>query len=198
MAEAVQVSGTVGKPGAARPLPLTAWAVASPQPAATADTPGLLTVEPESRVALVSLACCAVMAHSGIELLVAEGFLESKPLGDAIGAPRGTRPDGTSGSAPSGEPDHVVVVVAGTVTCVIADRLRATVAHLAARSRVSLVHFGVCTLSGGPYWDSPVVTADGWAGPAAAIIEVSGCPPTARDLATAVRRAVADDSARRS
>lgn len=198
MAEAVHVSGTVGKPGAARPLPLTAWAVASPQPAATADTPGSLTVEPESRVALVSLACCAVMAHSGIELLIAEGFLESKPLAGAFGAGGNTQLDDRSGSAPNGEPDHVVVVVAGTVTCAIAGRLGATVAHLAARSRVSLVHFGVCTLSGGPYWDSPVVTADGWASLAVAIIEVAGCPPTASDLAAAVRHVVAADSARRS
>lgn len=77
------------------------------------------------------------------------------------------------------EPDLNVLVVAGTVT-------RAN-SHLVAEAFESLaepravVAFGVCTISGGPYWDSYAVLP-GIAELVPVDVFVPGCPPLPSDL----------------
>lgn len=77
-----------------------------------------------------------------------------------------------------------VVVVAGTVTRAAADLVAAQIARTPLPRLV--VAFGVCTISGGPYWDSyavvPGVTAD---------LVVPGCPPRPEALRDAVLAALA-------
>ncbi len=71
-----------------------------------------------------------------------------------------------------------VVVVAGTVTAAAAP---VVAEHIAAIPQPRLVvAYGVCTISGGPYWDSPTVS------PINADVMVPGCPPRPEALAQAV------------
>lgn len=105
-------------------------------------------------VAGLGLACCAVE-------------LEAVTLGRAVLA---SPPDGA----------RVVAVVAGTVTDAVAPRVRESLAALPA-DRV-VVAFGACTCSGGPYWDSPVVTK-GIDQLVAVDRFVPGCPPPPGSLA---------------
>lgn len=75
--------------------------------------------------------------------------------------------------------DLNVLVVAGTVTRAAAPRVAAAIEALPEPRRV--VAFGVCTISGGPYWDSyavqPGILAD---------VIVPGCPPRPEALAEAL------------
>lgn len=80
-------------------------------------------------------------------------------------------------------PGPHVVVVAGTVThasaAIVAE-------HIAGVPQPRLVvAYGVCTISGGPYWDSYAVT------PVEADIIVPGCPPRPEALVDAVQGALA-------
>lgn len=90
------------------------------------------------------------------------------------------------------EPDEDVthlphaVVVSGTVTDTLAPAVVAIIEQL--RSRVETVHvlsFGACTTTGGPYWDSPVVTK-GLDQLIGVDRFVAGCPPAPGALTTAL------------
>lgn len=79
-----------------------------------------------------------------------------------------------------GAPELDVVVVAGTVTRAAHDEVSAM---LAATPQPRLVvAYGVCTISGGPYWDSysvvPGIAAD---------LVVPGCPPRPGELIAALQ-----------
>ncbi|MGJ3507696.1 NADH-quinone oxidoreductase subunit B [Enemella sp. A6] len=84
--------------------------------------------------------------------------------------------------------DHLphAVVVSGTVTDTLAPAVVAMIEQL--RTRVETVHvvsFGACTATGGPYWDSPVVTKG-----LDQLVEVdrfvAGCPPPPGALTAAL------------
>jgi NADH-quinone oxidoreductase subunit B len=76
----------------------------------------------------------------------------------------------------------VVLVVAGTVTDAL---LPAVVAAADATAADAVVAFGACTISGGPYWDSYVVTKGiDQVLPVAGY--VPGCPPRPRALVAAL------------
>lgn len=81
-------------------------------------------------------------------------------------------------------PGPDVVVVAGTVTRAAADLVAAQIARVAEPRMV--VAYGVCTIAGGPYWDSysvvPGIPAD---------VVVPGCPPRPEALSAAVLEALA-------
>ena len=84
------------------------------------------------------------------------------------------------------ECDANVLVIAGTVTKVLAPKVIAAYEKLAEPKVV--VAFGVCTITGGPYWDSYSVI------PGAhqlipVNINVPGCPPSPADLAKALKQA---------
>jgi NADH-quinone oxidoreductase subunit B len=81
------------------------------------------------------------------------------------------------------EPGPTVVVVAGTVPVAAQALVRAQI-EAAAEPRL-VVAYGVCTISGGPYWDSYAVA------PVAADVVVPGCPPRPEALVAAVREALA-------
>ena len=76
-------------------------------------------------------------------------------------------------------PGPNVVVVAGTVTQAAADMVTAEIDRVAQPRLV--VAYGVCTIAGGPYWDSycvvPGIPAD---------VVVPGCPPRPEALSAAV------------
>jgi NADH-quinone oxidoreductase subunit B len=113
---------------------------------------------PGVRVVVVSLglACCAMEIESAIRL----GLLV---------------PDAGS-HAPA---DRTVVLVSGTVTEPLAPALVSAVeavTQTSAPGSVSVVAFGVCASTGGPYWDAPTVVPG-----ADRLVPVSsyvpGCPP---------------------
>ena len=111
----------------------------------------------------LNLACCAVEAAEGVDLWRSQQH-ETTAL--------------TTGAT-----DVNVLVVAGTVTIANAQLVRETYEGLAEPRAV--VAFGVCTISGGPYWDSysvvpgigDVVPVDVW---------VPGCPPQPEDVVRAL------------
>lgn len=80
-------------------------------------------------------------------------------------------------------PGPNVVVVAGTVTTAAAELVAQQIEQVPEPRLV--VAYGVCTISGGPYWDSrsvcPGIKAD---------VTVPGCPPRPDALARAVLEAV--------
>lgn len=80
-------------------------------------------------------------------------------------------------------PGPAVVVVAGTVTTAAAPLVAEQIAAI--REPRLVVAYGVCTASGGPYWDSPAVRAID------ADLVVPGCPPRPDALAHAVLEALA-------
>ena len=106
----------------------------------------------------LNLACCAVEASSAQAQAAAQAL--------------------------AGLPGPDVVVVAGTVTRAAADVVTAQIARVP-QPRI-VVAYGVCTIAGGPYWDSycvvPGVPAD---------VVVPGCPPRPEALSAAVRAALA-------
>lgn len=79
-----------------------------------------------------------------------------------------------------------ILVVAGTVTKALGAKLEDTYAKLSEPKVV--IAFGVCAITGGPYWDSysvlpganQLIPVD---------INVPGCPPSPQDLARALQTA---------
>ncbi len=104
-------------------------------------------------VRYLNLACCAVEAGSAAAQAATAGLTDV--------------------------PGPTVVVVAGTVTRAAADEVAARIAAIPPPRMV--VAYGVCTIAGGPYWDSyavaPGIVAD---------VVVPGCPPRPEALREAV------------
>jgi NADH-quinone oxidoreductase subunit B len=123
-------------------------------------TPGVRVV-----VLSLGLACCAMEIESAIRL----GLLV---------------PDAAS-HAPA---ERTVVLVSGTVTEPLAPALVSAVEAVtegSAPGSVSVVAFGVCASTGGPYWDAPTVVPG-----ADRLVPVSayvpGCPPRPEALIDAL------------
>ncbi len=79
-----------------------------------------------------------------------------------------------------------ILVVAGTVTKVLGPTIESAYQQLIEPKVV--IAFGVCAITGGPYWDSYSVLP----GASTVIpvdINVPGCPPTPKDLAKAIGQA---------
>lgn len=90
--------------------------------------------------------------------------------------------------------DDAVLVVAGTVTTKLAARLRASYEATAGAvqpSRLRVVAFGACAISGGPYWDSYSVLP-GAADVVPVDLCVPGCPPRPADLSAALAELAAE------
>ena len=87
----------------------------------------------------------------------------------------------------SGDESANILVVAGTVTKALAPVVEAAYQNLA-EPRI-VVAFGVCAISGGPYWDSYSVLP-GAAELIPVNINVPGCPPSPEDLSRALTQAL--------
>lgn len=134
-----------------------------PQQSAALSVPG----HPGLRVHWVplGLACCSLEIESAVitGLLVPES--DDAPTTRAI--------------------DVVVVVVAGTVTDVLAPGVVDVVRRAAEAGPVRVLSFGACADSGGPYWDAPTVTKGiDQLLPVASY--VPGCPPRPDALVAAI------------
>jgi NADH-quinone oxidoreductase subunit B len=114
----------------------------------------LLAADPSVRVVVsnLGLACCAMEVESAVRL----GMLIADDPGDAAAAA------------------HTVLVVSGTVT----DALVPAVLQVLDRTpgQVSVLSFGACASTGGPYWDAPTVTK-GIDQVVPVSVYVPGCPP---------------------
>ncbi len=111
-----------------------------------ADAPGVRVV-----VLSLGLACCAMEIESAIRL----GLLVPEATTHAAG-------------------ERTVMLVSGTVTEPLAPAVTAALATLP--PPVSVVAFGVCASTGGPYWDAPTVVP-GADRLVAVSAYVPGCPP---------------------
>lgn len=110
----------------------------------------------------LGLACCAVEA-SAVDLLAnASALLDPAQL-QKFGS-------------------HILVV-AGTVTHALASTVKQAYEQLAEPKVV--IAFGVCAISGGPYWDSYSVL-NGADQLVPVDLMVPGCPPAPEDLAAAL------------
>lgn len=123
------------------------------------------------RVVPLGLACCAVEVADGLPLL-----------------PPAASAEGGAGVGPylAGAADVHVLVVAGTVTPALVGDVRETWARLPEPR--AAVAYGVCTISGGPYWDSYAVLP-GLGDILPGYVAVSGCPPPPAALESAVAEA---------
>ena len=118
------------------------------------------------RILELGLACCAVEA-SAVELVTdASALVETNRFEQAR--------------------DHILIV-AGTITKALANTVKEAYEKLAEPKVV--IAFGVCAISGGPYWDSYSVVNG-----ADQIIPVDfmvpGCPPSPEDLAEVIKQAL--------
>ncbi len=123
----------------------------------------------------LNLACCAVEAGEGVDLW-------RVTAANRAAAESNTAESNTSESN-SVEPDLNVLVVAGTVTKANAALVRSSYEALP-EPRV-VIAFGVCTISGGPYWDSYSVLP-GIADLVPVDLMVPGCPPQPEDVVAAL------------
>lgn len=80
-----------------------------------------------------------------------------------------------------------ILVVAGTVTNALAPTVKLAYEQLAEPKVV--IAFGVCAISGGPYWDSYSVL-NGADHLIPVDLMVPGCPPAPEDLALALGEAL--------
>lgn len=80
-----------------------------------------------------------------------------------------------------------ILVVAGTITHALVPTLKQAYEQLAEPKAV--IAFGVCAISGGPYWDSYSVL-NGADHLIPVDLMVPGCPPSPEDLATALGEAL--------
>jgi NADH-quinone oxidoreductase subunit B len=109
----------------------------------------------------IGLACCALEIGSSIT----QGLLV--PAGEVAAG------------------DHVVLVVSGTVTHVLAPAVLAAWESLPEPK--SLVSFGACANTGGPYWDAPTVLP-GVDDIIPVEVYIPGCPPTPQALVDGLAR----------
>ncbi len=79
-----------------------------------------------------------------------------------------------------------ILVVAGTVTKALAPLVQAAYENL--QEPKVVIAFGVCAITGGPYWDSYSVLP-GTQSLIPVDLNVPGCPPTPTDLALAISKA---------
>lgn len=114
------------------------------------------------QVIQAGLACCGVEA-SATDLVTNSGTQIAQP----------------------GQPANILVV-AGTVTKALAPTVQTAYDNLSEPKVV--VAFGVCAITGGPYWDSYSVLP-GAQELIPVDINVPGCPPTPEDLASALTKA---------
>ena len=122
--------------------------------------------ETKPRILELGLACCAVEA-SLIDLLDSATSLIDFETLEKFSA-------------------HILVV-AGTVTHALAPTVKQAYEQLAEPKVV--VAFGVCAISGGPYWDSYSVL-NGADHLMPVDFMVPGCPPAPEDLAAALGEAL--------
>ena len=137
---------------------------------AAANLPGVwrLASRPDARIQIVGagLACCSLE----VEAAAAMGLLVRQEI-DADDAPAGT-----------------VVVVAGTITHVLEPAIERLYAESAMRGPVTVLSFGACASSGGPYWDAPTVVNGLGSIPVESY--VPGCPPRPQALVAELERLV--------
>ena len=122
--------------------------------------------ETKPRILDLGLACCAVEASS-VDLLDSATALIDV---DALEKFRAN-----------------ILVVAGTVTHTLAPTVKQAYEQLAEPKVV--IAFGVCAISGGPYWDSYSVL-NGADQLVPVDFMVPGCPPAPEDLAAALGEAL--------
>ena len=138
--------GTTRRGHRARVALVNAGSAMWPRTYRVANAPGVRVV-----VLSLGLACCAMEIESAIRL----GLLVPDEPSDAVA-------------------ERTVVLVSGTVTDPLGPVVVAAVA--AVPPPVSVVAFGVCASTGGPYWDAPTVVPG-----ADRLVPVStyvpGCPP---------------------
>ena len=112
------------------------------------------------RVLPLGLACCALEVESAVRLgLLLPEAEEAEPA------------------------DRTVLVVSGTVTEPLVPAVEAAVAE--AGAGVSVLAFGVCASTGGPYWDAPSVV-NGVDRFLPVDHYVPGCPPRPEALVDAL------------
>ena len=121
----------------------------------------------------LGLACCALEVESAVRM----GLLVDEA-------------DESDTGGPESNADHAVLLVAGTVTDALAPAVRALIDELP--QRVSVVSFGACAGTGGPYWDAPTVTK-GVDQLVPVALYVPGCPPRPEALVAGLR-ALADQA----
>ena len=121
-----------------------------------------LAADPALRVRILplGLACCALEVESAVRL----GLLVPE-LGQEVPA------------------DRTVLVVSGTVTAPLVPVVEAAVAE--AGPGASVLAFGVCASTGGPYWDAPSVV-NGVDRFLPVDHYVPGCPPRPEALVDAL------------
>lgn len=119
----------------------------------------------ELSVLNLGLACCALE----FDAAVANGLLVAVDDEDPVlGAGTGT-----------------VLVVAGTVTHPFADVVRRAYEEISSAGAVSVLAFGACASTGGPYWDAPsVIPGADHLVPVRSY--VPGCPPNPEALVSAI------------
>jgi len=131
-----------------------------------ADLPGVRVV-----MASLGLACCAMEVESAVRM----GLLLEDDQEPA-------------------EAERTVLLVAGTVTDALVPAVTAVLAELPPDTTV--VSFGACAGTGGPYWDAPTVTK-GVDQLVVVARYVPGCPPRP-DALVAGLRSVASEGGIRS
>ena len=128
-----------------------------------------LAEDPRLRVVNLGMACCVLEVDSAVRL----GLLvrEDEPA---------AMPD----------PIRTVLLVSGTVTDALAPGVRRAAEALT--GPVSVVAFGACASTGGPYWDAPTVTK-GTDQLLPVHSFVPGCPPRPEALVAGLLHLVAGD-----
>lgn len=122
------------------------------------------------RVVQAGLACCAVEA-AAVDLVNASLTTPVEPTQVVPGAAD------LNTDLPAN-----VLVIAGTVTKALSEVVRTAYQELSEPKRV--IAFGVCAITGGPYWDSYSVIP-GARQLIPVDLNVPGCPPSPEDLARA-------------